>query len=423
VTVSGLLMDVRPLRESPAFRRLWLGSLLSGTGSQLTAFAVALQVFTLTRSSLAVGGVALATAVPGLLFGLLGGSLADAVDRRRLVLAASSGLAVVSGLLAAQAFAGMRSIWLLYGLEAMASLLSSVNGPARRTFLPRLLPADRLPAGAALTMFAMHAGLIVGPAVAGLLAAAAGVRLCYLADAVSFGAALYATYRLPAMPPLGTAARPGPRAVAESLRFVARSKVLLGAMLSDASATGLAMPLALFPAINAERFGGRPQTLGLLTTALAVGGVVGTVLSGPVGRMVRPGRGMLVAGGVWGLGIAGFGLAHRFWPALLMLAMAGIADVTSVVLRTAVIQVNTPDRHRGRVSAVEYLVGATFPYVGSFRAGAVASLTSTGVSAVTGGLAATAGSGVIALLLPAFVRYRAAQAPDGGDPSDRTDVT
>lgn len=165
-----LLLDLRPLRESPAFRRLWAGSALSTIGSQMTMFAVVLQVFTLTHSSLAVGAVGLAAAVPAITFGLVGGSIVDTVDRRRLVLFTSSCLAAVSAVFAAQAFAGLALVWLLYCLVAVQSLLGAVNGPARRTFLPRLLPADRVPAGAALNMLAMHGSVIAGPALAGALA-------------------------------------------------------------------------------------------------------------------------------------------------------------------------------------------------------------------------------------------------------------
>ena len=405
-----LFVDVRPLRESGPFRRLWIGSGLSGIGNQMTDFAVALQIFTLTRSSLAVGAVGLAMAVPAIVFGLFGGSVVDAVDRRKLVLLASACLAVTSVLFAVQAFAGMRQIWPLYCLVVVQSVLGCLDAPARRTFLARLLPAERVPAGAALTMFTMHGSVIVGPALAGLITAAWGLKVCYVIDALSFGAALYATFRLPPMPPQGTIARPGLRAVVAGLTFIRGSKTLLGALLSDMSATVLGMPIALFPAINAAHFGGAAQTLGLLAAAPSVGGVVGSALSGPVAHVSRQGRAMLVAGGVWGAGLVGFGLADSLWLAMGFLAVAGAADAISVVFRTTMIQTVTPDGQRGRVSAAEYVVGAGFPQLGNFRAGAVASLTSPAVSAVTGGLATIAGAVVIGVTLPAFTRYRATRA-------------
>jgi hypothetical protein len=166
------------------------------------------------------------------------------------------------------------------------------------------------------------------------------------------------------------------------------------------------MPIALFPAINAERFGGSPRTLGLLSTALAAGGLLGSVLSGPVQRVARPGRAMLITGSLWGAALAGFGAVQSLPGSLALLAAAGAADMLSVVFRTTIIQLATPDGMRGRVSSTEFVVGAAFPQVGNFRAGLVAAASSPGISAVSGGLAAVAGAGLIALTLPGFVRYR-----------------
>jgi hypothetical protein len=194
--------------------------------------------------------------------------------------------------------------------------------------------------------------------------------------------------------------------VLEGLRFLRRTPAVAGALVADLNATVLAMPVALFPAINAERFGGSPRTLGLLTTALGVGGLVGSALSGPVGRLRHQGRGMLVAGAVWGLALAGFGLVHGLAASIILLAVASMADVSSVVLRTTIVQVSTPDAYRGRISAAEFVVGGVCPELGNFRAGAVASLTGPGTSAVAGGLACVAGVGVIALAFPALVGYR-----------------
>lgn len=402
-----LVADLRPLRGSPAFRRLWAGSTLSSIGSQMTSFAVALQIYTVTHSSVAVGGVGLAIAVPGILVGLASGSIIDTLDRRRLVLVTTSGLAAVSTLFAAQAFAGLNQVWPLYALVVVQAAMSSVNAPARRTFLPRLLPADQVPAGAALNMLSMHLSVTVGPLVAGVTAAAGGLRVCYLVDAISFAGALYGVVRLPAMRPEGATTRAGFAAAVDGMRFILHNRVLSGALLADLSATVLGMPFALFPAINADRFGGSPRTLGLLAAAPAIGGLLGTALSGPVGRVSRQGRAILIAGAVWGAGLAAFGLAGILWLAVACLIVAGTADVLSVVFRTTVIQLATPDAYRGRASAAEYVVGAACPQLGNFRAGAVASLTSPGVSAVSGGLATIAGAGLIAMAMPAFVRYRA----------------
>jgi MFS family permease len=405
VTAPRLFADTRPLRESPAFRRLWIGSSLSSVGSRMTSFATALQIYELTHSSAAVGALALVLGIPTIVVGLLGGSFADAVDRRRLVLLTSSCLAIMSILFTVQAFLELRQVWLLYVLAGIQALLGAVNAPARRTFLPRLLPAGQVPAAMAVDMLSFHASMTVGPLLAGALIATGGLQLCYLVDAVSFAAALYGLARLPPMPPLGDVAEPGLKAVAEGLRFIRRKPVLLGVLLADVNATALGMPFALFPALNDQNFGGSAQTLGLLTAAPAIGGVLGSVLSGPVGHVSRHGRAMLIAVAVWGAALAGFGFTHTLWLALALLAVAGAADTISVIFRSTIVQAVTPDRLRGRVTSVDFVVGAGAPELGNFRAGLVGSLATPAISAISGGIATVLGAGLLRLAVPALARY------------------
>ena len=414
-----LLADLTPLRESAAFRRLWAGTTVSSVGGALTSFAVILQVYELTRSPFAVGAVGVAQAVPTLVVGLLGGPVIDAMDRRTLVLVTSSCLAAVSAAFAAQAFAGLRLVWPLYALVAVQSALSAVDRPARSTFVPNLLPASQLAAGLALNRLSFQIVLTAGPALAGLITAAPhlGLRACYLIDAVSFTAALYGLARLPPMRPRAGAGRPSPRAVAEGVGFIRRSKVLAGAFLADLNATVFGLPVALFPAVNAERFGGDPRTLGLLTAAIGVGGLVSAAFSGPVGHVWRQGRAMLVAVAVWGAAFAGFAVAPGLWLTLTLLGVAGAADTFTVVFRGAIVAAVTPDELRGRVMAADYVVGAGGGQLGNLEAGALGSLTSPVISALAGGLVTIAGAIVIGLALPAFTRYR--RQPDhlpGNDP-------
>jgi MFS family permease len=401
-----VLTDISPLRDEPRFRRLWAGNTLSAVGSALTSFALILQVYDISRSTFAVGAISLTSLVPALAIGLLGGSLADAVDRRKLVLICSTGQAVVSLALAAQAFAGLSALWLLYALSTTASVLGALNAPARQTFVPGLLPADKLPAGLALNRISFQFVLLAGPALAGVIAATAGLRACYLTDAISFGAALYGVARLPAMPPR-PGARPGPRAVAEGIRFIRRSHVLAGAFLADLNATVFGLPIALFPAINAERFGGSPATLGLFTAAIGAGGLVSSAFTGPVRHVARQGVFMLTTVAIWGAAFAGFALAHTLWLALGLLAIAGAADTFTVVLRSTIVQSVTTEALRGRLTAAEYVVGVSGDSLGNLEAGALGSLTSATVSALTGGLVTVALSALIGVLLPRFFGYQA----------------
>ena len=403
-----LLADITPVRESAAYRRLLAGSTLSAVGTALTSFAVTLQVYRLTGSSLAVGAIGMAQLVPTLLVGLLAAPVIDLADRRKLVLVTSGSLAVVSAGLAAQAFAGLRLVWLLYALVALQSAVVALDRPARAAFMPSLLPASLLPAGLALNRISFQVMLTAGPALAGVLVAAPhlGLRVCYLIDAASFAAAFYPVARLPAMRAAGALGSGGPRAVAEGLSFIRRSPVLAGAFLADLNATVFGLPVALFPAINAERFGGSPRTLGLLTTAIGVGGLAGAALSGPVRHIGRQGRAMLCSVAVWGAAFAGFAVAPTLWPALGLLALAGAADTFTVVFRGSIVAAVTPDRLRGRVMAADYVMGAGGGQLGNLEAGALGSLTSPVISALAGGLVTVAGAAVIGLWLPAFARYR-----------------
>lgn len=402
-----VLADIEPLRRSAAYRRLWAGTTVSSIGGSLTSFAVILQVYRLTHSSFAVGALGLAQVVPLLAVGLLAGSLTDAVDRRRLTLVTGGLLSLVSVALAAQAFAGLRVVGLLYALVAVQSAVAAIDWPARAALVPSLLPEGQRTAGLALTRFSFQLTLVVGPALAGVITATAqlGLRACYLADAVSFLAALYGISRLPALPPQ-RAARPGLRAAAEGAGFIRRSQPLAGAFIADLNATVFGLPIALFPAINAERFGGSPRTLGLFTAAIGAGGLASAALSGPLRHLARPGRAMLITVAVWGAAFAGFAVASALWLTLALLAVAGAADMFTVVFRGAILQEVTPEPLRGRVMAADYVVGAGGSHLGNLEAGTLGSLTTPATSALAGGLATVAGALVIGVLLPGFRRYR-----------------
>jgi predicted MFS family arabinose efflux permease len=406
-----LLLDTRPLRSSAPFRRVWTGGVLSTVGAQLAVVAVLQQTWELTADPVAVGAIGLAQAIPMIVFGQVGGVLADAVDRRRLVLATTLGQMVVAALLAAQAFAGIGSLALLLGLVALQSAGGALGAPARRTFAARLLPTDQVGAGIALFNLGFQFSMLVGPAVAGIIVAGWGVGACYAVDTLTFLASLYGVLRLPPLPPDEAAGRADLRAVVAGWRFIAGRPVLAGAFLTDLIATVLAMPIALFPVVNAERFGGNPQTLGLFLSAIAVGGITAGLASGAVTRAGRPGLVMLVAASVWGVALAAFGWAPTAWLALGFLAVAGAADTISVISRGALVQLATPDAYRGRVSAVENIVGMAGPYLGNFRAGLVAGVTTSGFSAISGGLLCVLGVAVVAATVPALRRPEMSAKP------------
>ena len=434
-----LLTDITPLRESPAFRRIWLGSMLSGIGSAMTTFAVMLQVYDLTRSSAAVGGIGLAQFIPLLLISLPGGTLADRVDRRRLVLAVTVGQTAISAVLFTLAAVGGASLWALYALVAAGSALGAINAPARRTFIPRLVPQGQLSAAIALNRIIFQVTMIAGPSLAGVVAAGTGLRGCYLVDVVSFAGSLWGVGRMPAMPPQAPAAardggdstgktgagkhtrpRSGLALTLDGLAFIRRTPVLCGAFLADVNATFFGLPVSLFPAINAERFGGNPRTLGLFVTAIGVGGLVSAVFAGPLKHLPRHGLVMLTCVAGWGAGFALFAVAPTLWLTLLALALAGLADTFTVVVRGIIVQEVTPDEFRGRVNAADFLVGAGGGDLGSLEAGLVGSLTTPVISALSGGLLTVVGALAIGAALPGFRRYRSAAPAAAPAPASTT---
>ena len=291
------------------------------------------------------------------------------------------------------------------GLVAAQSCFVAGGGPVARTFVPRLLPPEQLPAGLALNRIAFQGSMLLGPALGGLVLARFGVGGCYLVDALTFGMAFYGVLGLPVMRPDGELSRPGLRGVLDGLAFLVRTPVVRGALLTDLAATVLSMPISLFPLVNEERFGGDPRTLGLFLSAIAVGGVAASVFSGAFTRLPRPGLVMLAGSIAWGAALTGFGLAPDPWLGLACLVLAGAADTVSVVSRGALVQLNTPDALLGRVAAAEQIVGQAGPDVGNMRGGLVAGATSGGFALVSGGLLCVAAVVLVGVGTPGLRRF------------------
>jgi len=406
-----VLIDLAPLRRSRDLRLLVLGELVSVLGTQLTTVAVPYQVYQLTRSSLDVGLVSLAQLFPLIGGALLGGSLVDAMDRRRLLIVAQVLLACCSAGLAVNTDLGT-SLWPLFVLPALAAGFGGLDDAGRGAIVPNLIQRSELPTANAIFQSLFQFGLVVGPAVAGLLLAGAGVRFVYWMDVASFGAALLATFLIspqrpvPGRPVPGR--RPGLRSVVEGLRFVRGHQAIQGAYLIDVNAMVFGMPRALFPALATTLFGGGASTLGFLYAAPGAGALVGALTTGWVSRIRRQGLAVIVAVLTWGVAITCFGLVSWLPGALALLAVAGWADVISAVFRNTIIQLSVPDALRGRLSGLQIAVVAGGPRIGDLEAGAVGAAFGDTVSVVSGGLACIAGALVLARLLPGFRRQRTA---------------
>ena len=404
--LRGILLDVEPLRRDRDFRLLWIGQVISGVGRQVTVVALPFQLYVLTGSTLAVGLLALVQLVPILIFALGGGAIADAVDRRRLLLLTQLGLALASGALFVLAATPDAPIWGYYAVAFVAAGLGAVDQPARSSAVPRLVPRERLPAAIALNQLGFQALAVAGPALGGILLATVGVAAAFAFDAVTFAAAIVALLLIAPIPPHPGAARPSIATIKEGLRFVRQRRIVLSTFVIDFVAMVFGMPTALFPALALDVFHVGAAGLGLMAAAPAAGALVGAALTGWVGRIRRPGRAVVVAVAAWGLAITAFGLSAWSFPlALLFLAIAGAADVFSAVLRSAIVQLETPDEIRGRVVGVHILVVTSGPRLGDAEAAAVAAVVGPQLSVISGGILCLVGLVGVVRRFPELGRY------------------
>jgi MFS family permease len=381
------------------------GQLVSYLGTQFTVVALPFQVFQLSHSPFALGLLGLVQLGPVLACAVWGGALADARDRRLMVLATEAAFLLISALLAVNAALPGPALWAIFLLAAVQGGLFALQRPSLEALLPRLVSREELTAAGALRIIGGTAGSLLGPPAAGLLIAASGVTLTYAVDVASFGISLVALWLMRAVPPPAGAEPASLRRVIEGLRYAWSRKDLLGTYLTDMVAMFFGMPTALFPAIAAGL--GGPAVLGLLWSALAVGGALALVTSGWTSRVRRQGWGVILAATSWGVGVTLFGLTASLPVALLGLALAGACDSISGIFRTAIWNRSVPDALRGRLAAIEMVSYSSGPLLGDFESGTVASLLSVRVSVVSGGLLCVAGCLVCALLLPAFRRYEA----------------
>jgi MFS family permease len=434
----GWAIDTTPLRN-PHYRRLFGGIAATMLGQQMTLVAVPFQVYELTHSSLLVGVTSIVALVPLIVFGLLGGAIADAMDRRKLMLITSSGAAVTSALLALQALLpGGGNLAVLWVLAACVSGFAAVNQPTRSAVIPALVGPSGVAAANALSMTVRQAGVIVGPLIAGVLIGLGDLFLAYTVDAIGFLVATTLLRGLPHLSP-GTAVgrlRLGAavRGVGEGFAFLRTQPALLMTFVVDIIAMTFGWPQAVFPELSQTRFAESANGLGWLFAGASIGALLMGLSSGWVSRVDRQGAVVLAAIAVWGLAIVGFGFAPALWLAVVCLAVAGAADMVSAVLRTSMLQIAAPEEMRGRMQGVFIVVVAGGPRLGDLRAGALATATSVTVAMVSGGVVIVVAMIVVALVVPSFRLFRASRraaeaarpdspAPESGEARPGPSVT
>jgi MFS family permease len=400
-------VDTRPL-AIPAYKRLLIGQGTSFIGSMLTQVAVPVQVYALTGSSLYVGLVGLAGLVPIVVFGLYGGAIADAVDRRTLYFFSSLGTWAITLALLFQTLFNVGNVWLILVLVGVQSAAFAIASSARGAIIPRLVPPDLVAAANTLNFTVGNVGQVIGPLLAGFLVTLPrGFDFAYGLDALLFTTALYSVLKLPSVRPDGAGQKLGLRSVADGLAFIATRPVLMMSFAVDIAAMVLAMPRALFPAVADTRFHGN---VGPLYAAIAIGSVLAGLSSGWIGRVRRQGRALVFAIITWGAAVALSGLAHQLWLVVALLALAGGADLISAVYRQTILQTYAPDEMRGRMQGVFIAVVAGGPRLGDLRAGGTAAATSPTFSWVGGGLACMLVVAVVGGLVRPFWRYDAREA-------------
>jgi MFS family permease len=358
----------------------------------------------LTHSTLAVGLLGFCTLVPLVCVPLVGGTLADAVDRRKLLLQTEVALVLVTVLLAVNAALPHPQVWALYVLLTLGTTAFSLGTPALRSLLPRIVAEDQIAAASALEGIYGNLAAAAGPILAGVLISFVGLTATYLIDVATFAASLAALWLLPPLPPAEGAPRASVRSMVAGFRYVLSRPILLGIFLVDTNAMIFGMPMALFPAMG-ESFGGGARIVGLLYATPYIGALLASLVSGWTSHVRRQGLGVVIAASCWGVALILFGFADALWLALVMLALAGAADYVSAILRSVIVLTATPDEMRGRVTGIEFAQVASAPSLGNVEAGAVAAATSVRFSVVSGGIVSVVGTVLIAAAVPALLRY------------------
>lgn len=379
-------------------------------GSQLTAVAVPKQIYDITGSSAYVGISGLVALVPLVVFALWGGAIADAVDRRKLLLVTNSGIAITCALLWFQAATGNTNVWIVFALLALQQACFGVNQPTRMASVVRIVPPEQLLAANALNASVGQLGMIIGPMLAGALIPVIGLPMLYLLDSFALCAALWAVWKLPPLPPLRAPThRPGLRSVIAGFAYLSTRGVLMMSFLADIIAMVFGMPRALFPEMAVDTFGDPAEggiALGALYAAIPIGAFLGSLCSGAFTRVRRYGVMVVIAVCTWGLAIAGFGLVHSIWLAVILLAIGGAADVVSMVFRRSILQTAATDEMQGRLQGVFTVVVAGGPRLADMVHGLAGAAIGTTAAVSGGGLLVVVFMLVAVRWFPAFWRFR-----------------
>ncbi|MET9529232.1 MULTISPECIES: MFS transporter [unclassified Streptomyces] len=403
--LGAILPDLTPWRSSREFRLLWVQGLIAFFGSSMALIALPLQIKDLTGSPAAVGAMGAVELVPLVVFGLYGGALADAADRRKVILATEAGLGLLAVLLLVNALISTPMLWPLYVVAAGVSALAGLQRPALDSLLARIVPHDQLTAAAALNALRWQTGAIAGPALAGVVVAYAGYPTAYGVTVLGFTVSVAMCTRLSPAPPSHGAERPSLRGIVQGARYAWSRPVLLGTYAIDLAAMFFAYPNTVFPFLADDLHA--TWALGLMYAAGSVGSVLLSLTSGWTSRVRRHGLFVVFGAAGWGLAITAAGWFANVWLVLLCLVFAGAGDMLSGLGRSTIWNQTIPEELRGRLAGIEVLSYSVGPQLGQVRAGTLAGWTGTRTAIWSGGLACVASVGLLAAVLPKLLTYDA----------------
>ena len=397
-----MLLDITPLKISRDYRLLFFGQLISFFGSMMTFIIVPWQMYQLTNSSAMVGLIYFAEFIPMVLLAFIGGALADAFDKRRMLRVTEVGQTFVTAILLFNALLPDPHIWILYVAVAIHAGLAALQRPAFESLIQKIMPPEQMSAVAALNSLRYNFGAIISPSIGGLIAAYFSTSIAYTIDLLTFSASLAAVFLISAAPAPENADRPGLRSIIEGCRYALRRKELLGTYLIDIWAMFFAFPQALYPAL-AAMYGA--YYLGLFPAALAMGMLVASFTSGWAKKIHRHGLMVTIAAALWGVGIIFFGLTDSIWLALLFLGAAGYFDMISGIFRMTIWNQTIPNYLRGRLASLEMISYLTGPMLGGAKMGIVAERFGVKTAIVSGGILCVVSVILTAVFLPKFIKY------------------
>lgn len=398
-----MFLDITPLKVSRDYRLLFFGQLISFFGTMMTFIVVPVQIYGLTKSSLYVGFLGVAEFVPMFFLAFIGGALADAVDRRKMLRVTEVGQMITTLILLGNALFPNPKVWVLFVAVGIHAGLAGLQRPSFEALIPKIVPLELMSAVAALNSIRFEVGFILSPIIGGFIIAKYGASLAYLIDAITFSASLIAVWMIRTVPPPPNADKPNFASIRMGFLYAIKRQDLLGTYVIDINAMFFGMPKALFPAL-AFAFG-VGTSVGFFYSAIAIGALVATFTSGWTKFIYRHGLMIALAAGGWGIAITFFGLSNNLYLALFFLGVAGYCDMISGIFRQTMWNQSVPERFRGRLAGIEMISFLTGPMLGDAESGVVAYFSNVKTSIVSGGILAVVGTIILALLLPKFMKY------------------